>query len=60
VTNGHASWLVVHDLYGREVLRQWHEERSTFDLTAQPAGVYLVYLRAADGTQTLPRKIVRQ
>jgi hypothetical protein len=42
------------------VLRQWHEERSTFDLTAQPAGVYLVYLRAVDGTQTLPRKVVRQ
>jgi len=60
VTDGSASWLVVHDLYGREVLRQWHEGRSTFDLAAQPAGVYLVYLRAADGTQTLPRKIVLQ
>ena len=60
VTGGPASWLVVHDLYGREVLRQWHEGRSTFDLAEQPAGVYLVYLRAADGTQTLPRKIVLQ
>jgi len=60
VTGEPASWMVVHDLYGREVLTQWHEERTIFDLTMQPAGLYLVYLRAADGTQTLPRKIVRQ
>jgi|GEM_PF-357836 len=55
-----AGWLIVHDLYGREVLRQWHEQTTPFDLTAQPAGLYLVHLRAADGTATLPRKIVRQ
>jgi hypothetical protein len=60
VTSGSATWLVVHDLYGREVLRQWQESTTTFDLTAQPAGIYLVYLRAVDGTHTLPRKIVRQ
>ncbi|MBI1192991.1 MAG: hypothetical protein GC205_07450 [Bacteroidetes bacterium] len=60
VTGGPASWFIVHDLYGREVLRQWHEGATPFDLTAQPAGVYLVYLRAVDGTQTLPRKIIRQ
>ncbi|MBI1191783.1 MAG: hypothetical protein GC205_01225 [Bacteroidetes bacterium] len=60
VTGGPSSWLVVHDLYGREVLRLCHEGSTPFDLMAQPAGVYLVYLRAADGTQTLPRKIVRQ
>jgi len=55
-----AGWLIVHDLYGREVLRQWHEQTIPFDLTSQPAGLYLVHLRAVDGTQTLPRKIVRQ
>ncbi|MBI1191779.1 MAG: hypothetical protein GC205_01205 [Bacteroidetes bacterium] len=60
VTGGPASWLIVHDLYGREVLRQWHEGSTPFDLTAKAAGFYLVYLRAADGTQTLPRKIVKQ
>jgi hypothetical protein len=60
VSGGPASWMLVHDLYGQEVLRQWHEEQSTFDLTGQPAGVYLVSLRAVDGTTTLPRKIVRQ
>jgi len=54
------GWLVVYDLYGREVLKQWHEELTNFDLTTQPAGIYLVYLKAADGTQTRPRKIVRQ
>jgi WD40 repeat protein len=60
VTGLEAGWLVVHDLYGREVLRRWHEERTIFDLTAHPTGLYLVYLRAADGSRSLSRKIVRQ
>jgi len=34
-----AGWLIVHDLYGREVRRQWHEQTTPFDLTAQPAGL---------------------
>ncbi|MBI1191825.1 MAG: hypothetical protein GC205_01435 [Bacteroidetes bacterium] len=55
-----AGWLMVHDLYGREVIRLWHKQTTPFDLTAQPAGLYLVHLRGADGTATLPRKIVRQ
>jgi len=55
-----AGWLMVHDLYGREVLTQWHEQTTPFDLTAQPAGLYLVHLRAADGKQSLPQKIIRQ
>ncbi len=59
IVSPEAGLLVVYDLYGREVLRQLHEERTTFDLTAQPAGIYLVYMRAADGSQSLPRKIVR-
>jgi hypothetical protein len=54
------GWLFIHDLYGREVLRLWHEERTTFDLTAQPAGLYLVHLRDVDGKQSLPQKIIRQ
>ena len=54
------GWLMVHDLYGREVLTQWHEQTTPFDLTAQPAGLYLVHLRAADGKQSLPQKIIRQ
>jgi len=56
----HAGWLIVHDLYGREVLRQLHEQTTPFDLTAQPAGLYLVHLRAADGMQSLLQKIIRQ
>jgi len=55
-----AGWLIIHDLYGREVLRLWHEERTAFDLTAHPAGLYLVHLRAADGKRSLPQKIIRQ
>ncbi|MBI1192992.1 MAG: hypothetical protein GC205_07455 [Bacteroidetes bacterium] len=60
VTGGSGRWLVVHDLYGREVLRLWHEGTTPFDLTTQPAGLYLVHLRGVDGTRSLPQKIVRQ
>ena len=55
-----SGWAIVYDLYGREIDREWHEERTTFDLTNQPAGVYLVVLRRDDGNQSLPQKIIRQ
>jgi hypothetical protein len=60
VTGQESGWLVVHDLYGREVLRQWHEGSTTFDLRAQPAGLYLVYLQDAEGRRSIPRRILRQ
>ena len=60
VTGQESGMLVVHDLYGREVLRQWHEGSTTFDLTAQPAGLYLVYLQDVEGRRSIPRKILRQ
>ena len=56
----HSGWAIVYDLYGREISREWHEERTAFDLTNQPAGVYLVVLRTDDGSQSLPQKIIRQ
>ena len=55
-----SGWAIVYDLYGREISREWHEERTAFDLTNQPAGVYLVVLRTDDGSQSLPQKIIRQ
>jgi hypothetical protein len=55
-----SGWAIVYDLYGREIDREWHEERTAFDLTNQPAGVYLVVLRTDDGNQSLPQKIIRQ
>ena len=60
VTGLESGWLVVHDLYGREVLRQWHEGSTTFDLRAQPAGLFLVYLQDAEGRRSIPRRILKQ
>ncbi|MBI1191881.1 MAG: hypothetical protein GC205_01715 [Bacteroidetes bacterium] len=54
------GWLLVQDLYGREVVRRWFSGTTPFDLTGLPAGVYVATVAIEGSLKQKVQRLLKQ
>lgn len=60
VNSTQEGWLLVHDLVGREVVREWFSGTTPFDLDGLPAGMYVAAVMVDGAMQGKVHKLLKQ